>query len=264
MKTILCGLCLYIVSICAASAEELVIAGTGDSQNMLRLIAPAFEKIYPEIKVKIPNSVGSSGGISAVTAGQVSLARTARRVKSSEAADLVEYRFAISPVVFVAHPSAGGVSNVESTQVMDIYAGKITDWMALNGPSNRLYAVNREKGDSSRNVLEKVLPGLSGLDSKAKVFYSTPETVSALNDHQYTFGYLPMSEAAHANLKVLTVDGIQPSMENIITGKYPYVVDYYFVSKGDAKGVAKAFIDFTRSELSQKIISDFGVVPVSH
>ncbi len=259
---ILSLLCLLSLSMSGVSAETLVIAGTGDNQNLLRLLATAFEKEHSGVTVEVPDSIGSKGGIKAVAAGRVRLGRSARRVKPTEAKGLVEYHFAIAPIVFVAHPSAEGVTNIMSTQVVDIYAGRISNWNQLNGPRHRLYAVDREKGDSSRSVLEKKLPGFAGLESKAKRFFSTPDAVAALNQHQYTFGYLPMSEVVRTGMKALTVDGIQASAENITAGRYPYVTGFYLISKGEATGPAKDFIDFVGSEPAKKIIRDFGVVPV--
>lgn len=241
-------------------AETLVIAGTGDSQNLLRKLAPEFQKRHPGISVDVPDSIGSRGGIKAVDAGNIELARTARPVKPSEAKGLVEYRFAIAPLVLVAHSSAEGVDNVTSEQVLDIYAGRIDNWNKLGGPRHRLYAVDREQGDSSRSVLEKKMEGFKAVTSKAKIFYSTPDAVSALNENEFTFGYLPMSEVKNTRLNVLKVDGVEPSTENITSGSYPYAISLYLVTKGEAKGLPKKFIDFARSKQAQKIITDFGLI----
>ena len=241
-------------------AETLVIAGTGDSQKLLRALAPEFERLHAGISVDVPDSIGSKWGIRSLAEGKIELARTARAVKPSEPKGLVEYRFAISPLVFVAHSSAEGVDNVTSSEIVDIYAGRIGNWSELGGAKHRLYAVDRENGDSSRSVIEKKISEFRGLVSKAKVFYSTPDAVSALNDNQFTFGYLPKSEIKNTNLKILKVDGVEPSVENIKTGSYPYSTPFYLVTKGEAKGWPKKFIEFTRSKQGQKIISDFGLI----
>ncbi len=252
-------LSLLLISM-AIHAETLVIAGTGDSQNLLRKLASEFEKQHPGITIEVPDTIGSKGGIRAVASGQVKLARTARAVKPSEPKGLVEYRFAISPLVLVAHPTAEGVSDITSAQILNIYSGRIDNWNKLGGPRNRLYAVDRELGDSSRSVLEKKLSGFKTVESIAKIFYSTPDTVDALSQHEFTFGYLPMSEAVNTHLKILTVDGVEPSKENIKSGSYSYSMSFYLVTKGEAIGLPKKFIDFTHSEPAKKIISDFGLV----
>ena len=259
---ILCLLSFLLIST-VSYGDTLVVAGTGDNQNLLRLLAAEFEKQNPGVKVEVPDSIGSKGGIKAVAAGKVDLGRTARAVKPAEATGLVEYRFGISPVVFVAHSTAEGVSNVNTQQALDIYAGRIDNWQELGGPRHRLYAVDREKGDSSRSVLEKKLQGFSGLESKAKIFFSTTDTVAALSENKFTFGFLPMSEVVRTELNTLSVDGITPSVENISTGRYPYVTEFYLVSKGQATGLAKQFIEFVRSQQAQAIISQFGVIPVN-
>ncbi len=243
-------------------AETLVIAGTGDSQNLLRRLAPTFESQHPGVTVKIPDSIGSRGGIRAVTAGQADLGRTSQPLQPSEATGLVEYRFAISPIIFVAHPSVERVTNITSAQIVDIYAGRIDNWSQLNGPRHRLYAVDREQGDSSRSVLESKLAGFAVLKSTAKIFFSTPETVEALVHNPYAFGYLPLPEVAQTDIKQLSVEGVNASTENVISGRYPYTTDFYIVSKGGAVGSAQAFINFLYSEPAKKIMRELGAVPV--
>ena len=54
----------------AAGEAVLTIPGTGDSQDVLRLLAERFQRDNPDVTVEIPDSVGSTGGIRLVQIGR--------------------------------------------------------------------------------------------------------------------------------------------------------------------------------------------------
>ncbi|MCK5335300.1 MAG: substrate-binding domain-containing protein, partial [Gammaproteobacteria bacterium] len=70
----------------AEEAHTLIVAGTGDSQELLHDLASAFNQQQTQLRVEIPNGIGSKGGIRALIAGKVTMARTARSLKPVEAA----------------------------------------------------------------------------------------------------------------------------------------------------------------------------------
>ena len=256
--------CLSFLTFCTHSiAKETVeVGGTGDSQSLLRTMAESFENIYPDIVVLVPDSIGSSGGVKAVQAGRMALGRIARPLTAHEKQDLLEIPFANSPVVFAVHPTVTGVENLTPAQILDIYAGKYRNWSELGGPNVKLYSIDREGGDSSRKVLKAHIPGFNDIDSKAKIFYSTPDAVEAIARHDFTIGYLPLALAKRYQLKVLSIDGAAPTKKNVIRGDYPYVTPFSLVSKGEPTGAAEKFVTFVLSEKGQRIISDSYLLPV--
>ena len=239
-------------------AETLVVSGTGDSQSLLRALAPLFEQSHPGVTVKVPDSIGSGGGIRAISQGTIDLARTARPLKEKEKQGLIQHPFAVSPVVFVTHPSVLGIENLTTEQILGIFSGNFRNWQLLGGPDNRIYSITREKGDSSRRVLDRNLAGFSAIKPVGKTFYSTPNTVEAITGHRYTIGYLPLSEALHSKVNILALDGVAPSMENLASGSYPLVNTFYIVSKGEPTGIAKKFLDFLYSKEARAIIEQYG------
>ena len=49
----------------AADAPPLVIVGTGDSEELLRILAARYMREFPETRIEVPDSIGTSGGIKA-------------------------------------------------------------------------------------------------------------------------------------------------------------------------------------------------------
>ena len=263
---VLLPLFLLMVSSHPAAADSVVltVAGTGDSQSLLKRLASAFRQTTAgsNIVVRVPNSIGSSGGVKALTAGKVSLARTARPLKEKEKGHkLQQFRFALSPVVIAVHPSVKKVNDISSQQLINIYSGHISNWQQLGGANNPIYAIDREAGDSSRSILEKHLKDFPKGRTAAKIFYTTPEAVEAIAEHKYTLGYLPLSVAKAHGLKVLSIDGIKPTQDNVAKDAYKYVTPFFIVAAAKPSRAEQAFIDFLYSEQAKKLIRASGSVP---
>ncbi len=247
-----------------AVAETITIAGTGDSQALLRKLAVAFTLENPEDQILVPNSVGSGGGIKLVLAGRTELARVARPLKPKEQAEGLHYQvFAYSPVVFVANLPSPCLENISASQARDIFLGRINSWGQLGScAEHKIYVANREDGDSSRTVLEMMVPELRGIDQPVgQTIYSTPETYDTLNRYQHSFGYLPKSQVQQGSLTVLQFNGQAANIENVQNRSYPLAVPLGIAWKGELSGVAKRFKEFLFSDQAQQIMLEMTAVP---
>ena len=239
------GALLLLSTASIASAETITIAGTGDSQRLLRQLAETFQQQHPDAQILVPNSVGSGGGIALLLAGRSELARIARPLKPKEQAEGLQHLiFAYSPVVFVANLPSPCLQSITAEQARDIFNGKINSWGQLGScAEHKIYIANREDGDSSRTVLERELPELKQITQLAgRTIYSTPEAYDTLNRYPHSFGYLPKAQVQTDSLTVLGFEGVTASIENVQQGHYPLTVPLGIVWKGELKGVAKQFI----------------------
>lgn len=245
--------------------QKIVISGTGDSQELLQKMAQAITRKLRGSIIEVPDSIGSTGGIREVVAGRIPLARVARPLHENELKlGLTSKTFAYSPIVFVVNPSVTGIDNLNTQMVLDIYSGKIVNWINAGSIDSKIYAITREAGDSSLKILHQKLSGFKDISTKnTKTIYSTPETVEALEKHSFTIGFAPYSEVKNSELKALKLDGVFPTLENIRTGKYKLLTPLSIVYKKEPTGLARSFLDFLYSEEGKKIIRDFGAIPAS-
>jgi phosphate transport system substrate-binding protein len=68
----------------ASAQEKLLVTGTGSAIGVMNLIAKAFEKTTPGVKVEVLPSVGSTGGIKAVKDGKIDVGISSRQMKPEE------------------------------------------------------------------------------------------------------------------------------------------------------------------------------------
>jgi phosphate transport system substrate-binding protein len=265
MAALFFSLILIVLSSCpAAAGDRIVISGSGDSQDLLRAMASAFERANPGARIVIAKSIGSDGGIRAVERGAADLGRIARLVTEKDRKfSLNHVVFAFSPVVFICNANVQKVDNLTYTQIVGIYSGSITSWSQLGGDRGRIYVANREEGDSSRTAIEETVPGFNEIAAFAgEVIKSTPENIGIVEKYKDTIGYGPLSMVKGRRLKVLKVEGIYPSLRNVQSGKYNLFIPFSLVWKGPLKGLSKRFVDFIFSPQGQKITADSGAAPV--
>lgn len=245
------------------ASESLTIEGTGDSQALLRQLAIEFATVASDVRIVVPDSIGTGGGIRAVADKKAALGRTARPLKADEKAKgLVEYHFAQSPVVIAAHPSLAQVRSLTSPSLIDLYSGTHKTWDAFGGPAEKIYLIDREPGDSSRSSLEKHIKGFGSVTSVGKVFYNTPSAAEAVARYPFSAGYMPLAWAKNLKLHIIALDNVLPAEDAVKKGAYPLITPFYLISHGPAAGVAKRFIDFLYSDAAQSTMREFGVVPV--
>lgn len=260
----LCGLACAAPPARAAGAPPLVIAGTGDSEELLRILAARYMREYPEARIEVPDSIGTSGGIKAVLAGQAELARTARPLRDEEKAQgLVEVVFAKSPVVFAVNPSVTDIESLTKAQVLDVFSGKIADWSALGAPAGPIRKVCRETPETSRVLLNAAIDGFEALGCREQaVAYATPEAVAMTADNPGAIGYFAKSAMTGTKLKALALSGVAPTPENVSRGTYGIFIPFALVCKPPLSPAAAGFIKALSLPDARTAMANYGCLPL--
>lgn len=244
------------------AGSGLNVVGTGDGLEMLREIGDGFSAQHPEVDLSIPPSIGSGGGIAAVSSGAERLGRVARPLKESEVASgLVYLPIAKIPSAVFTHPSTG-VSSLSSEDLVKLYSGKITNWSELGGADLRVKLVRREDADSTLQVLRASMPGWKDLKfaARSKTAVTTQDAINTAMDVEGAIAFGPYSQPLETGLSVLKIDGHHPTDE-----AYPSAVTLALIYKeGTLDGEMEAFVDFSRSHEAHALIENYGGVPVTN
>ncbi len=243
----------------AIAQPGLSVVGTGDGLEMLRQIGEGFSKAYPGIDLNIPPSIGSGGGIAAVSSGAERLGRVARPLKDSEVEfGLVYLPIAKIPSSIITHPSSG-VEELTSDQLLKIYSGEITNWSEVGGADLRIRVIRREETDSTLQVMRASMPGWNTLEfsPRSKTALTTQDAISSAREVKGAIAFGPYSLPLEDGLNVVKIDGHHPTGEG-----YPSAVVLALIYKdGTMDDEMQAFIDFCQSDEAHELIRNFGGVP---
>jgi phosphate transport system substrate-binding protein len=268
-KTLCCGrlLAFAVVSMAmlssgVADAEMIKIGGTGNALGTMRMLSDAFGKQNPDMKVTVLPSMGSSGAIKAVPKGALDIGLSSRLLTEEEGklgAIAVEY--ARTALVFAVSTKTQ-VKALTLGQIADIYSGKMATWS--DGSQIRL--VLRQAGDDNTRQLRNMSPAidkaLTVVEKRTGLPFATTDQEAADKTESIpgALGVTTLSLINSENrpLRALTLDGVEPTVGNVASGKYPYVKQYFLITRSDQSVSVKHFIAFMQSPAGRKILNRAG------
>jgi phosphate transport system substrate-binding protein len=246
-----------------AAAEPIRLGGTGSGLGTMQRLAEAYARKDPSVRIVVVPNLGSSGGIKALQAGAVELAVTSRAPKTEElASGLQAFEYGRSPFVFVTNGRSSG-NTISRHLAAQYFSGRISQWP--DGTPVRLVLRPATDGDTA---LQEAFS--AEMAEAVKAAHARPGMVIANTDQdaadeaQRLPGSLAtntlallLSEQRH--LRVLTLDGIVPSVKTLADGAYPYHKPLYLVRRAaDAPPDVQRFIDFVRSGEGRALLEKLG------
>jgi phosphate transport system substrate-binding protein len=262
-KTIL--LSVFLLSLLpniAASAGSLT--GTGCSVSVPGYLSDLALEYERETGVKIfVLGGGSVRGLADLHEGRVDFAASCQS-KSAEDPEDFEYILASwDALVFIVHKS-NQVSSISPAQVRDIYEGRIDNWKRLGGPDRRLISIistPNGMGGIGEALSKMVLNGKRPLQQKNSSLQASSAAIweQLVEEMPEGFASTGFGSARKRNVKMLKVNGVLPTKDNIISGKYPFRRPLYIVIRKDAKPEVRKFAAFVTSRKGQALISSYGM-----
>ncbi|EDH2325493.1 phosphate ABC transporter substrate-binding protein [Salmonella enterica] len=189
----------------------------------------------------------------------------------AQGVDLHFYPIAREAFVFVTHKD-NPLTQLSEKQIRDIYSGRVNNWLEVGGNDARIYPYQRPKGSGSQTIMLAAVMGEDKLRKPLEtesvhdmigLLRNVANYQNSANALGYTFRYYATQLHHSPDLRLLAVNGIEPTIENIRNGKYPYTIDVYMVSAGKPSRQSQKFIDWFLSEQGQRLIADVGYVPLA-
>lgn len=121
-------------------------------------------------------------------------------------------------------------------------------------PLGEILAIAREEGSGTKTQFEESL-GILEVNADL-VAESTSDVISAVEKTPNAIGYAASGAVQDASVKVLPVDGVEPSLENISKGKYPLSRDYSLVYSGELSEVETDFLKYIETA-GQTVVEEY-------
>jgi len=240
---------------------ELTISGGTAHIPVMKGLATEIMKATPKIRISIAGG-GSGLGIKQVGEGIVAIGNSGRTPKPEEIDryGLVLHRWAVDGVAVAVHPG-NPVHTLTTARLRAVYAGTITNWKELGGPDRAINLYTRDASSGTRSVFWKKALGKGEIHAKAYFVKSNGAMKSALAGDPYGIGYLSVGHL-DASVAGLAIDGVAPTLANVKSGAYTIARGLYSNTKGEARGLARAFLNALYSPRGQELIASKGFIPV--
>ncbi|WP_445479836.1 substrate-binding domain-containing protein [Lysinibacillus irui] len=173
-------------------------------------------------------------------------------------------------VFFVHHKNS--VDNLTLEQVKKIYAGEITNWREVGGEDEAIRAFQRSADSGSQTALEKLMgntplmkaPSEDMVSGMGGIIREVSQYRNYKNAMGFTFRYYSTEMVKNEKVKLLSIDGVAPTKENIQNGTYPLVSEFYAITAGTENHNVQKLIDWILSEEGQVMVEKVGYVTLEN
>lgn len=253
----------FSLTVNAADTQVLKIGGTGSAMATLRLLINDFNRQNKDIRVEIPPSLGTQGGMLALQDGAIDLAIVGQPIQlQGQQSDIIYRSYAKTAIAFVADPNTP-VKTLSEHELADIFTGNTGNWP--NGTFIRLVMRSLTESDfvpviEYSQVLREALTAASR--RKDIVTSATvQENARILLTLPGSFGISSLAQirSEHLALKIIAYEDVQPTLYNLQNGSYPFYKTFALVyPKQKFSGALKLFVDYVFSTKACEILAENG------
>lgn len=173
------------------------------------------------------------------------------------------------------------VKSLSREQIVEIYTGKWTEedyfsgylpqernWLSYGGEDEPVIAYQRPHGSGSQTAMEEMVMKDAPLATQEDNYVTggMAEIVQRIGNYEnsrgalgYSYLYYLTSLYVNENIRVLAIDGVEPTPDNLRSGRYPYTVCYYAVYRAGNE-TAERFVNWMTTEEGQACIAQAGYV----
>lgn len=273
------SMCLMALAGCANTSEEPTATATATgngttettaitidgSTSVYPLMTSLVEKYTAENKnVDIQVEQGGSGvGIKDAQEGNVNIGMSSRELKDTETG-LSENKICLDGIAIVTN-TGNKVTNLTADQLKKIYTFEITNWKEVGGDDHKISVVTREATSGTRGAFEELVLGDDQVIDETKcaaVANSTGNAAQTVQSDKYAIAYISLGALESYDVTALKIGDVAATAENVINGTYTIARPFLLVTKGDATGEVKNFIEWIMtSDEAEQIIKDEKFIP---
>jgi phosphate transport system substrate-binding protein len=163
------------------------------------------------------------------------------------------------------------VKSLTLSQIQNIYSGKTKNWKDVGGNNIGILAFQRPTNSVNQNAMtdlvihgNKLMKPITGT-----VTHDGREILDVISDYNntenaigYSYSYYYKNIYTTRDMKILSIDGIQPTYENVQTGLYDLQTVYYAIIRKDEPEDSKArkLLNCMISAEGQELVKEAGYV----
>ncbi|WP_130807258.1 PstS family phosphate ABC transporter substrate-binding protein [Senegalia massiliensis] len=258
---------------------EVEIDGSSTVYPVTMAMAEEFQASNPDVQVTVGVS-GTGGGMKRFTTGDTSISNASRPIKEEESkkaeennVEFSELKVALDGISVVVNPNNDWIDDITVEDLNKIWEpnSSVKMWSDVNPewPEEeiKLYGPGTDSG-----TFDYFTEAINGEEGAIRTDFTASEDdnvlVQGISGDKYSLGYFGYAyyEENKDNLKALSINGVEPTPENIESGKYTPLSRplFIYVNKDHYKNQnqVKEFVDYYISNATE-IVPSTGYVPLS-
>ena len=170
-------------------------------------------------------------------------------------------------------------SNLTVEDVKGIYSGRISNWREVGGNNHAIKPYQRAKNSGSQTMLLEIMGDTPLMTASEEDYYDMMyeiyQAVSVYKNYKNALGYSFLfyinEMIAEDEIKFLSIDGVEPTADNIANGTYPFTNDFFAITvvrepetEEDAERISNTekLVEWILSPQGQSLVGKTGYVPL--
>jgi phosphate transport system substrate-binding protein len=232
-------------------------SGGGGALPAIQALTARFKALNPDVDWIVAES-GSNSAIKLVVSNAIDVGFVSRALTDAEKRQVTGISIGFGGTAVVVN-AANQVSNLSREQLRQIYTGEITNWLELGGLEPTIRPYIREANAATRQTFEAFVFG-GAVPTYGKNVTQTMEfeaMFTAVNSFRGAIGIASTGTrtAGDTRVKILKIDGVAPTQENITGGAYKMVrpLAVIYSNTAELTPAVRAFFEFVKSPEGQRI-----------
>ena len=174
--------------------------------------------------------------------------------------------------VFFVHKD-NPIETLTLEQIKGIYSGEITNWREVGGNNEKIVPFQRNEGSGSQSMFLRLMGDTPVMEPDTQTqIGGMGEIIEEVADYKskptsigFSFRYYVEGMIKNPDIKMIAVNGVAPTKENIQNGTYAIIAPVYAVTyEGNPKESVGQLIEWILSEEGQYIIEETGYVGIGN
>jgi phosphate transport system substrate-binding protein len=211
------GLALLLLLSAYGQTESggLNISGSTSVAPFIEHLAEIYQRQHPGDAVNV-QTLGSSAGIQAAISRVAEIGMSSRKLDAEEAEQLDQLLITRDALAVVVHPS-NPITNLDLSEVQDIFGGTITSWAELGGSPEPLTLIVREAGSGTFGAFEELVMEGKPITPLALRQGSNGAIRQLVSLDPNAIGYISLG-LVDDTVKAVAINDVQPSVEHVEAG----------------------------------------------
>ena len=264
------------------------VSGSSSVGPVMEKLKEAYGKINAGVEIKL-NVTDSSSGMKDAADGTSHIGMASRELKDSEIANGLTPTVIATDGIVVIVNNENAIEGITSEEITSVFKGETREWNKLGQAPKKpdptptpkpteapkvmdgeITVITREDGSGTRGAFvelvglqEKTADGkkVDRTWDRAEVKNGTNLVITAVENNKRAIGYISLGSLSD-RVKAIKVDGVEPTVDNILAGQYKIARPFNIATKGEPDAATQDFINYILSTEGQAVVKDNNLIPI--
>ena len=235
------------------------IGGSAEVYEVLDSLSDAYSAQNTDAMFDFLPPSQTAVGLQGVRNGALDIGGVSRELAPEEVGETIQYLPLMEiPLVVVAHSSVTDVTDISAAHIKAIYKGEITNWKDVGGPDADIVLFDFTEDENEKRILrERYLGADLEVTPDAVIFTEDDELLETASTVSYSLAIVPFEdELGELPLNILSIDGVEPSQENLQSGAYRMSLLLGVISSATPSPAVQSFMEFITGSEGQRVLAE--------